>query len=284
MDSTILIGDCMTRLAEIESRSVDCVVTSPPYYALRKYTDDEVAEIGNEPTPADYVRRMNRVFYEVGRALKVTGTLWVNLGDTYAKRKYDEPPVQKKSLIGIPWRVAISLIDDGWLLRNEVIWAKPNAMPSSATDRLTPSHEQLFFFTQSGKYASNFGAIKEPATCAGQSRGGSKNRYDGGNAGLGTKVYDTRNKRDVWSIKPATANGAHFAVFPEELVEPCILAGCPEGGTVLDPFLGSGTTGRVAKRLGRDFIGIELNATYAAAAEASIDAQGDSSEPMPSFI
>jgi DNA modification methylase len=244
---------------------------------------------------------MVEVFREVSRVLRDDGTIWINLGDTYnaynggagpssslsrgsqTTERPDMPSgyglrckqLKPKDLIGIPWRVALALQADGWTLRQDIIWHKPNPMPESCKDRCTKSHEYLFLLAKRESYYFNSDAMQEPAAYAGQSRGDGR-RYangrvtippgqvdKGGQTGLShCKVYDTRNRRSVWSIKPATANAKHFAVFPEDLVEPCISAGCPEGGTVLDPFMGSGTTGIVAQRHGRKFIGIELNEEY----------------------
>lgn len=176
-----------------------------------------------------------------------------------------------KDLVGIPWRVALALQADGWWLRQDIIWHKPNPMPESVTDRCTKSHEYIFLLTKSKRYYYDHEAIKEPASYAGQSRGGSTNRYEQNEAGMDNKEYDTRNKRSVWTVNTKPYKDAHFATFPPELIEPCIKAGCPEGGTVLDPFMGSGTTLMVACRLGRKSIGIELNPTYIKMAKDRID-------------
>ena len=178
--------------------------------------------------------------------------------------------MKPKNLVGIPWRVAFALQADGWYLRQDIIWHKPNPMPESVRDRCTKAHEYMFLLTKKPRYYYDADAIKEPAAYAGEMRGGSTNRYEQNDAGMDCKEYDERNKRSVWTINPQPFKGAHFAVFPEALVEPCISAGCPEGGTVLDPFMGSGTTLVVAEKLGRNSIGIELNRDYCTLAEHRI--------------
>ncbi|QEF98175.1 Modification methylase DpnIIB [Stieleria maiorica] len=224
----VLQGDCNQLAESLDDESIDCVVTSPPYFNQRVYSEFfDGNEIGNEKTLGQYVDALVALFGRLRPKLKPTATVYLNLGDKY----------KNKQLLGVPWKVAFALSSYGWVLRNDIIWHKPNPMPSSAKDRFTPSHEYVFFFGKSKNYY--FEQVLEPIT------------------------YDFRNKRDVWSIKPATANGVHTAVFPEELVEPCIESGCPIGGTVLDPFSGLGTTGKVAKRLGRSYIGFELNPEFA---------------------
>ena len=235
----------------IEPGSIQTAITSPPYYRLRNYSNDE-REIGNEDTVEAYVASLVRTFQAVKHALQADGTFWLNLGDTYERGR----------LLGVPWRVALALMDDGWVLRNSIIWHKPNPMPESCKNRLTKSHEHLFLFAKkTGGY--KFNQLKEPAVYAGQSRGGSTNRYEQNAAGMDAKTYDTRNKRDVWSVRPATLHGYHSAIFPDELIAPCIEAGSDPGDIVLDPFAGSGTTGLVARKMGREFIGIELSTKYA---------------------
>jgi len=293
----ILCGDALTVLSEMEDQSVNCCVTSPPYFGLRDYGED--GQLGLERTPEEYVANLVAVFREVRRVLRDDGTLWLNLGDSYAtgttsdrtptqtgKHGYwQNPAVNKridarsiglkpKDLVGIPWRVAFALQADGWYLRSDIIWAKPNPMPESVTDRPTKAHEYVFLMSKSQQYYYDAEAIKEP--CVGQNAhdttgpgyhapGQSPNT--GSRGGNGTK---TRNRRSVWTVATQPYKGAHFATFPEKLIEPCVLAGCPTNGTVLDPFAGSGTTGAVAKRLGRGFIGIELNPDYIGLCEERI--------------
>ena len=357
----ILIGDVRERLKELPDQSVNCCVTSPPYWGLRDYgtaswkdgdaecdhapdkrgsrfatpvsgkqgsntgsgsasrrdcdcgavrIDDQ---IGLETTPQEFVDSMVAVFREVKRVLRDDGTLWLNLGDSYGgsgkgrngdgtmgilnstkqrsnvgshdgaipstkrgfnqryfgkefdtdKQGADEGHVDRrglvydvkpKDLVGIPWRVAFALQADGWYLRQDIIWAKPNPMPESVTDRCTKSHEYIFLLSKSPKYYFDHNAIKEPAIVA---------------------IKETRNKRDVWTVSTKPFKGAHFATFPPDLIEPCILAGCPEGGTVLDPFFGAGTTGLVAQRHNRNWIGCELNPEYAAIATTRIESEAN---------
>jgi len=247
----IICGTAAQVLNQLDADSVQTVITSPPYFQLRNYEAGE-NEIGNEPSLEQYVRSLMEVFSRVRRVLKPDGTFWLNLGDT----------MKNGSLLGMPWRVAFAMKDAGWILRSEIVWAKPNPMPESAKNRPTRSHEKLFLFTQK-KSGYKFNQLKEAAVYAGVSRGGSTNRYEQNASGMDAKIYDTRNKRDVWSVKPATLSGAHFAIFPDDLIAPCIEAGSDTGDVVLDPFSGSGTTGVVARKLGRDYIGVELSAKYA---------------------
>ena len=300
----ILIGDVLDKLSELNDKSVNCVVTSPPYWGLRDY--GQIGQLGLELTPQEYVQNMVSVFNEVWRILKDDGTLWLNLGDSYNSSpagknpggfqgkamknnvEYDKAQsrnkikgvkigeIKPKDLVGIPWRVAFALQDAGWYLRQDIIWAKPNPMPESVRDRCTKAHEYLFLLTKQPKYYFNHEAMKEPAKWHGKDKRSSNGRfeYNGkftGEAGTGQKAFvqinATRNRRSVWSITTKPFKGAHFAVMPEALVEPCILAGCPENGLVLDPFFGSGTVGVVALKNNRKYIGIELNPDYAAIAE-----------------
>jgi DNA modification methylase len=293
----ILQGDCLEVLKTLSSESVDCCVTSPPYYGLRDYGHD--SQIGLESTPDEYVSKLVQVFSEVKRILKPEGTLWLNLGDSYATKhlngttdektgwKHGELSkdyhgraggigngVKPKDLIGIPWMVAFALRADGWYLRQDIIWHKPNPMPESVTDRCTKSHEYIFLLAKSQRYYYDQEAIKEESV----DFIGTKKRYESNfnafNGGLTTGAISrnnpiaklefdgTRNKRDVWTVTTKPYSEAHFATYPPDLIEPCILAGCPKGGIVLDPFFGSGTTGLVATNLQREFIGIELNPDY----------------------
>ena len=346
MSYHLLQGDCLQILRTLPADSVHCCVTSPPYYGLRDY--GHAGQIGMEHTPAEYVANLVAVFCEVRRVLRPDGTLWVNLGDSYAndgkrggetggKQSYlpdsDRRRVERekrstglpaKSLVGIPWRVAFALQDDGWILRSDIIWHKPNAMPESVGDRPTKAHEYLFLLAKSPRYYYDAAAIAEPAqfwqgnaatfertgpvsqhVLPGQSvaqhrpeRGGKggKNSFRGQGAeregATGPANRDgrelaavgygptrnkrelaavgygpTRNKRSVWSVATKPYREAHFATYPVGLVTPCVLAGCPAGGTVLDPFSGSATTGEAAIGAWRSYIGIELNPEYMALAE-----------------
>ena len=237
------------------------------------------SQIGLEATPDAYVAEMVSVFREVWRVLADDGTLWLNIGDSYGKGK---------QLIGIPWRLAFALQSDGWCLRQDIIWAKPNPMPESVTDRCTKSHEYVFLLSKSPKYYYDHEAVKERGVMVAGDSAGSKQQdtrethgLGGGNSGisvakaklaqeLADKGYSTRNRRDVWTINTKPFKGAHFAVMPEALVEPCVLAGSAEGDTVLDPFTGSGTVAVVANRHGRNFVGTELNPEYAEIARERI--------------
>ena len=268
MKSVILLGDVRQRLSEIPEGSVRTCITSPPYFGLRDYGVE--GQIGLEQTPDAYVAEMVSVFREVWRVLADDGTLWLNIGDSYGK---------EKQLIGIPWKVAFALQADGWYLRSDIIWAKPNPMPESVTDRCTKSHEYVFLLSKSPRYYYDHEAIKEESVTntEGQSIrfGGSKygDSTDPKNATKSGNIYEDtgkRNKRDVWTINTKPFKGAHFAVMPEALVEPCVLAGSAEGDTVLDPFTGSGTVAVVANRHGRNFVGTELNPEYAEIAKARI--------------
>lgn len=278
MSNMIYCGNALSILQQLPSESVQMCVTSPPYYGLRDYGVD--GQIGIEPTPSEYTEILVTVFREVRRILKPDGTLWLNIGDSYAgsgKGAWSKPiekrpsskqvyhcksddrnatmpkrwkNIKAKDLLGIPWLLAFSLRDDGWYLRSDVIWQKPNCLPEAVKDRPTKSYEHLFLLAKQSHYYYDRTAIMEPIA----------------------ESTQARNKRDVWNI---STNGyradGHYAVFPEKLVEPCILAGCPTGGVVLDPFFGSGTVGAVCKRLGRQYIGIDLNPEYCALAQARID-------------
>lgn len=281
---TILCGDALEQLRTLEPDSVHTCVTSPPYYNLRDY--GMAGQIGAEATPEEYIENLVKVFREVQRVLRPNGTLWINIGDSYATRSGAQPPTNTrnihghtakqlpagykyKDLMGIPWMLAFALRTDGWHLRQDIIWAKPNCMPESVRDRCTKSHEYIFLLSKSDRYYFDAAAISEPIAEI------NVTRYlkSFGGKGYRNEVPNLRrNKRDVWTIGTGGFKGAHFAVFPEKLVEPCILAGCPEGGLVLDPFAGSGTTGVVAKHLARNFIGIELNPEYCRMADERIRA------------
>lgn len=321
-DIYLHLGDCIEVMRGMPAGSVHCCVTSPPYWGLRDYGVS--GQLGLEPTPDEYVGRMVEVFREVRRVLRDDGTLWLNLGDSYATgagkainpgggdHSFPQPGVpgyrgrgaqvsngrpqagaplspifqpnrmpiaglKPKDLIGIPWRVALALQADGWYLRSDIIWHKPNPMPESVRDRPTKSHEYLFLLSKQEKYYFDAEAVREPVSQtpgakawrrifdpakqgkeaslkAAGTKGGNDGRRDPDPAG--------RNIRTVWTIATKPYKGAHFATFPPKLVEPCVKAGCPEGGTVFDPFAGSGTTGAVALQLGRSFVGIDLNQAY----------------------
>lgn len=301
MSERILLGDALEGLRTLEPESVHTCVTSPPYFNLRDY--GVAGQIGNEDTPEAFVGKLVEVFREVWRVLRPDGTLWVNIGDSYATRSGKQPPTNTrnscghtekrtpagykyKDLIGVPWALAFALRADGWYLRQDIIWNKSNCMPESVQDRCTKSHEYIFLLSKSEHYYFDPQAIREPAGTKGNARS-----FRGGGAYTGGRSFNnsaevareshgnvkndtgTRNKRDVWTVSTTGFRGAHFAVFPEKLIEPCILAGCPEGGTVLDPFTGSGTTGVVAKRLGRNFVGCEINPDYAKMAADRIAAE-----------
>ena len=295
MKANILIGDVRQQLAQIESGTVQTCVTSPPYWGLRDYGND--GQIGLEESPEAFVQNLVKVFQEVKRVLKDDGTLWLNLGDSYSGsgkgpagnlgKTHDERNMETKhsaivpaglkprDLVGIPWRVAFALQADGWYLRQDIIWAKPNVMPESVRDRCTKSHEYIFLLTKSPKYYYDHVAIKEPVAASSLKRAESGWKSDRPSAKVGKEGIDIevmgkrfvnpegRNKRDVWFIPTASFKGAHFAVMPEALVEPCVLAGSKEGDIVLDPFTGSGTVGVVALKHGRNFLGVELNPEYA---------------------
>jgi DNA modification methylase len=302
----IIPGDCIAGMRTLADGSIHCCVTSPPYWGLRDYGHE--GQIGLEDTPETYVGRMVEVFREVRRVLRDDGTLWLNLGDSYngggavgrkdtrdgdlrsgrtaphkAFSRPDCGDLKPKDLVGIPWRVAFALQADGWWLRQDIIWHKPNPMPESVRDRCTKAHEYVFLLTKSERYHYDAEAVSEAAVYAGStgcfagaknaSRAAAKGRKPSGNerpdAGRVT-VADTRNRRSVWTVTTKPYSGAHFAVMPADLVEPCIKAGCPEGGTVLDPFAGSGTTLAVAAELGRNAIGCELNPAYIELAEKRI--------------
>lgn len=271
----LLQGDALEMLRELDSESVQTCVTSPPYWGLRDY--GAKGQLGLESTPEEYVSNMVEVFREVRRVLRDDGTLWLNLGDCF----------MEKQLVGTPWRVAFALQADGWWLRSDIIWAKPNPMPESITDRPTRAHEYLFLLTKSQRYHYDHEAIKEEATYTHSGnakertiKSSSLGRHEGlpGGAGQAASVPwkddgSGRNRRSVWTVTTKPFKGAHFAVMPTALVDPCIRAGCPEGGKVLDPFTGSGTVGVVAMRSGCDFVGIELNPEYLQIARARISSE-----------
>jgi DNA modification methylase len=311
MSIEIIEGDCRVVLKELPDQSVHCIVTSPPYFGLRDYGVEN--QMGLEPTPAEFVEALVGVLHEARRVLRDDGTLWLNLGDSYtpvnygkqSKRRRDsagsEDTVQgkgghwhsdrdgersdrmfrgardegykQKDLMGMPWRVAFALQADGWYLRQDIIWHKPNPMPESVRDRCTKAHEYIFLLSKSPTYYFDWQAMQEPATNrppgnkkptkAGREylvAEGEQHRTASNLHAIGAR--ETRNRRSVWTVTTKPFKEAHFATFPPDLIEPCVLAGCPEGGTVLDPFFGAGTTGLVCQRTGRNAIGIELNPEY----------------------
>ena len=313
-------GDCLELMRGMAAGLVHCCVTSPPYFGLRDYGVE--GQLGLESTPDEYVAKMVEVFREVRRVLRDDGKVWLNLGDSYAAGKAGRtdhgtndptvglvgnskgavspgkvvprkapPGFKPKDLIGIPWRVAFALQADGWYLRQDIIWAKPNPMPESVRDRCTKAHEYIFLLSKKRKYYYDHDAIREPFASDYSRDAIKKNRGAGGQRPAGNNFSKQarhkdglktpatradraallnpmgRNRRSVWTVAPKPFKGAHFAVFPPDLIEPCILAGCPEGGTVLDPFGGSGTTAMVAEKHGRNAILCELNPDYVALAE-----------------
>ena len=303
----ILCGDALEMLRTLPDNSVHCCVTSPPYYALRDYGVD--GQIGREDTPAQYVARLTDVFSEVRRVLRPSGTLWLNIADTYAGKgnqgdsvdpKYPNGRTgqtvainrrvegcKAKDMIGIPWMLAFALRDSGWYLRSDIIWMKANPMPESCKDRPSRCYEHVFLLTKSRSYYYDAAAIAEPvaeSTPMRMRRKFGKNKYSAGIPGQAHQHLNDyrpngyaeedipllRNKRDVWQINSVPYKGAHFAAYPPKLVETCLLAGCPQDGIVLDPFLGSGTTAAVAKQMGRHYIGIELNPNYCELAKQRI--------------
>jgi len=322
----IFCCDVVQGLKELPDNSVDCCVTSPPYYNVRDYGVD--GQIGLEQTPAEYVERITQVFSEVFRVLKPTGTLWLNIGDTYNGTKLGNTNAKfkqvnskdfnkkqwcgakNKDLLGIPWMVAFALRDKvGFYLRNDIIWEKPNCMPESVTDRCTRAHEYIFLMSKSQKYYFDYESISEPCSdqkrtnfqSGSRSNGKNKDRNDNDlgeriktwqprtktcnmtvnhripmhinrELGIPDKEYTVRNKRTVWHVNSCPDPCAHFAVYPEKLIEPCILAGCPKDGVVLDPFMGSGTTAKVAQRFDRHYVGFEINPEYVEIAKKKLSA------------
>ena len=295
MRDTILFGDCLETLKQFDEKA-RCCITSPPYYGLRDYGGED-CQIGQEESPEEYIQKLVEVFREVRKNLTEDGTLWVNIGDSYynyrpgkgqslvkqtvSNSKQDLPDkcarrgnkldgLKEKDLIGIPWMLAFALRADGWYLRQDIIWNKPNPMPESVKDRCTKAHEYIFLLSKNRNYYYDHEAIKEKAV--GERWGGNKpinmnNTKDTNNQFSGLTrprrmIYDKRNKRSVWTVNKKPYKGTHFAVYPPELIEPCILAGSEKGDIVIDPFMGSGTTAAVAKSLGRDYIGCELHEDY----------------------
>ncbi len=300
---TVRYGDAWELASTLDPQSIDCIVTSPPYWGLRDYGHQD--QFGLERTPQEYVAKLVDLFARLRLALKDQGTLWLNLGDSYhasqsgnggysakstlagftspdtkgrlandsGERRALVTGLKPKDLVGIPWRVAFALQEDGWYLRSDCIWSKPNPMPESVTDRPTKAHEYVFLLAKSERYCFDQEAVREPhARLWDESNGGSMAHVTNealahGSGWCHRGDYplpnpNGHNIRTVWTITTKPYAGAHFATFPPKLVEPCIKAGCPEGGTVLDPFLGSGTTAEVARKLGRNCVGFELNEDY----------------------
>ncbi|MCP4798315.1 MAG: site-specific DNA-methyltransferase [bacterium] len=279
----ILQGNCLEVLKDLPEQSVNTCITSPPYWGLRDYGEGE--QLGLEDSPDKFVENLVSVFREVKRVLRDDGTVWLNLGDSYSSggrttttnqtlrgdkdygvtRPKPSKGIKPKDLIGIPWRVAFALQADGWYLRQDIIWHKPNPMPESVKDRCTKAHEYIFLLSKNAKYYFDNEAIKQPAKwIVGDDRGkraDTRRNKKGMNSMSGITKAKV-NKRSVWTVTTKPFKGAHFATFPPDLIEPCVLAGCPEGGTVLDPFGGAGTTGLVAEQNNRDSILIELNPDY----------------------
>jgi len=301
--------NCLDGLKKLPDKSINCCITSPPYWGLRDYGVED--QLGLESTPQEYVNRLVEIFNEVKRVLRDDGTLWLNLGDTYnnspaghktveslqgsstanvgnnhqsnlnashSRSVIKDGVLKQKDLVGIPYRVAFALQEQGWYLRNDIIWHKPNAMPESVKDRCTTSHEHIFLLTKSKNYYFNQDAIREPVTESTKERynygwGGNQQRgYVNGEQNhfsdyVGTKkakedIKKGRNKRDVWTVTTQPFPEAHFAVYPLDLIRPCVKAGCPEDGVVLDPFMGAGTTALVALQEDKNFMGFELNKEF----------------------
>ena len=307
IENQIIHGDSLDILKTFPAKSVDCCITSPPYFQLRDY--GMAGQIGLEKTPEEYIIKLSSIFCEVWRVLKDEGTLWINIGDSYGRGSrgtantsksnskhnyhYNQFPANgntnaNKSLTAIPFRFVLAMISNGWILRQDIIWAKPSPMPESVKDRFCKSHEYLFFFVKQPKYYFNFDTALEPATgydCRKDTKykGGVKDMAGGAHErwphrgyafkdegdyfipqghGINELMYPLRLKRDVWYIPTEPSNYKHYAMFPQKLIIPCVLCGCPENGIVLDPFMGSGTTAVVAKKLMRKYIGCEINFEY----------------------
>ena len=298
----ILVGDCIEMMRTLPDQSVHTCITSPPYFGLRDYGVD--GQIGLEASPREFIERLVAVFREVRRVLRDDGTLWVNMGDSYSNggrtwrapdkksegRAMETRPddgLKPKDLLGMPWRLAFALQDDGWYLRQDIVWAKPNPMPESVRDRCTKAHEYLFLLSKSPRYYFDQDAIREPARAQAAPESASRRnsfaretKYTDGEHGQTAQHrtgrndvdYDeTRNKRSVWTVATASFKGAHFATFPPDLIRPCVLAGSPRGGMVLDPFGGAGTTALVAMQEGRQSVICELNPEYASLARQRLD-------------
>lgn len=304
--SQIVTGDALSVLRRISDNYIDCCVTSPLYYGLRDY--GEAGQIGLEKSVDEYIYNLVGVFREVRRTLRPDGTLWINIADTYSQSKKPGGYIKKKELCLVPYRLMLELQKDGWYIRQDIIWNKPNAMPESVRDRCTKSHEYIFLLSKSEKYYFDYEAIREPAvgfdnrppagsrgtgTPNSRRRKGNAKTFRGGGVYTGGQSFKNseqtereshgnaenetglRNRRSVWNVATQGYSKAHFATFPEKLIEPCILAGCRLGGIVLDPFLGSGTTAAVSARTGREYIGIDINPEYIELAKERIAEAGE---------
>ena len=296
--NNIFNQDCFEGIKNLPDNSIDCCITSPPYYGLRDYGHD--AQIGLEKTPEEFVAKLLTLFTEVKRVLKPEGTLWLNMGDSFASGKsrystkpntleskengaakygktmkgerpdfYYHPFIKDKDLIGVPWMLAFALRNSGWYLRMDIIWNKPNPMPESVQDRPTKSHEYIFLMSKSAKYYYDADAIKTEMNCNEHDKRSRKGRkrfptelINGIRGNTPDKIYEWANKRSVWTVNTKPYAKAHFATFPELLIEDCVKAGCPKDGIILDPFMGAGTTALVALKLGRKFTGFEVNEEY----------------------
>ena len=290
----VYVGDCRETLKNLADQSVHTCITSPPYYGLRNYNDEDL-QLGMEETPEQFVDNLVQVFREVKRVLRDDGTLWLNLGDSYGEQhgkgfntnknegytnrseemqlKQGDVKVKtglpRKNLLGMPWRVALALQADGWILRQDIIWHKPNPMPESVTDRCTKAHEYIFLLSKQAKYYYDNEAIKELSKFPNGPDSPQSIKKGVGDEGMEVRsglskigALEKRNKRSVWTVTTKPYKEAHFATFPKDLIVPCVLAGSPEGGVVLDPFGGSGTTGQVADGFNRDAILCELSQDY----------------------
>ena len=286
---TLYHGDALAVAAELPDAAVDCIVTSPPYFGLRDYGTE--GQYGLEASPAEYVETMRALFSELRRVLAGDGTLWLNIGDSYSsggRKSYDinggktrarghsesRPcaDIPGKNLLGIPWRVAFALQDDGWILRNAIIWNKPNAMPESVTDRLSGRYEMVFMLSKKPRYWFDLDPIREPhihvETLGVYTKDRAERPQNGAESSTCGTTYNMgfskngKNPGDVWNINTQPFSASHFAVMPRELAQRCILAGCKPGGTVLDPFNGSGTTGLAAQKTGRKYVGIDISRDY----------------------
>ncbi len=302
----IITADVFEGLRQIPDGTVDTCVTSPPYYGLRDYGAEN--QIGAEPTPEEYIAKLVEVFREVRRVLKDRGTLWLNIGDSYAgsnkgrmgngehtqngskSDKYagqasgrlekQQTGCKPKDLIGIPWMLAFALRADGWYLRQDIIWHKPNPMPESVCDRCVKAHEYVFLLSKERRYYFDHKAIQEPAKYAGDNRGARPDSRRGTRMNsMSSATGEYRNKRDVWTLPTKPYKGAHFAAFPPDLVRPCIRAGAPQGGIVLDPFCGSGTTGATAVEEGRGYIMIDAVQEYTELAQRRVSEAKERSTP-----
>lgn len=285
--NTIIESECLEGLKTLPDNYVHCCVTSPPYWGLRDYGVD--GQLGLESTPELFIEKMVQIFTEVKRVLRNDGTLWLNLSDSYGGsgkgaathpktiHNFKSKKIKPKDLVGIPWMVAFALRNSGWYLRQDIIWSKPNPMPESVKDRCTKSHEYIFLLSKSSKYFYDYEAIKTKMNCSEHdartriSRKRFPSKLINGIRGNNATISEFANKRSVWTVTTKGYKDAHFATYPEKLIIDCIKAGCPENGIVLDPFMGSGTTAIVARKLYRNYIGFELNPKYIEIAERRLE-------------